>query len=137
MFAGEWLAYAASDGSTRYRAGYAGTRIDASGKFPEFQASHLVAEAIVTEKCRLRAALRGDLEARSPPRAVIEAAVDAGYSRVYFYGTQLINVRHTPGASEFVAFSSEPDQRGEYEVGWSWPWMAVHPDLCDQVIGAL
>jgi hypothetical protein len=138
VFAGDWAWTPADDGTMRIPVGFVGTLIDTWNGWAVFSCTRDVAEAIVADQQRSRAAYREQLRAQGVAGEELDRRLDQALASLVFDGDTIVadqrGVSGDPEAIERIA----PDADGRYVVmGRSWCWEAVDPADCDRIVGDL
>jgi hypothetical protein len=136
VFAGDWAWYRDDAGRARIRTGFVGLLIDSWNGWAVFSCTRPVAEAIVADLGRMRAAMRADALAAGATDPDHE--VDQSTPAMWFDGDTIVVdqrcVDDDPDA--FDRLTARDD--GTYVVmGWNWCWTVVEPGDCDAIVGYL
>lgn len=135
-FAGDWAWYRDDAGRARIRTGFVGLLIDSWNGWAVFSCTRYVAEAIVADQGRMRAAMRAD--ALAAGAADPDQEVDRTTPAMWFDGDTIVvdhrGVDDDPDAIDRLTARDD----GTYVVmGWNWCWTVVEPGDCDAIVGYL
>lgn len=136
VFAGDWTWYRDDAGRDRIRTGFVGLLIDSWNGWAVFSCTRHVADAIVADQGRMRAALHAD--ALGAGAADPDDEVDRSTPAMWFDGDTIVvdqrGVDDDPDAIDRLTCRDD----GTYVVmGWSWCWTVVEPSDCDAIVGDL
>ncbi|GIH05698.1 hypothetical protein Rhe02_37650 [Rhizocola hellebori] len=134
VFAGNW---AWTGDPPRIPVGFVGTLIGRWNGWAVFRCTREVAQAIVGDQERMRAAERTRLTAAGITDAELDRRIDERLAPMWFEGDELI-CDETATYGQDALQRHSPGEDGRYCVqGFTWCWSAVDPADCDRIAGVL